>query len=160
LPGGLRLVAPFVHEGAARELVHLLKYRGMRFPAALAAEMLAERMPSLPLVPVPRALSRRLRYGVDPAREIALAISAHNGAPVVSALVPPLHAPRRAGREHGRAVPEFVLWRRLSGPVVVVDDVVTTGATVAAAVRAIGVERVQMVVAANSVSGVSTLTSS
>ena len=41
--------------------------------------------------------------------------------------------------------------------VILVDDVVTTGATLAAAARAVGVERVALAAAANSVAGVSSL---
>jgi predicted amidophosphoribosyltransferase len=41
--------------------------------------------------------------------------------------------------------------------VILVDDVVTTGATLAAAALAVGVDRVALAVAANSVAGVSSL---
>lgn len=151
LPGGLRLIAAFEHERVARTLVHHLKYRGVTAYARLVADVLATRVPPLPLVPIPRALSRRLKYGVDPAREIAGALSRRMGVPVVDALVPHLHAPRRAGRDHSRSVQPFRSRSVLRSQVVIVDDVVTTGATITAAVDAIGAEHVRVVVAANAV---------
>ncbi|MBW3666959.1 MAG: hypothetical protein KY394_05120, partial [Actinobacteria bacterium] len=54
LPGGIRLVSAFEHTGAARELIHHLKYRGITGYADLVAALLAPRIPRLPLVPVPR----------------------------------------------------------------------------------------------------------
>jgi predicted amidophosphoribosyltransferase len=151
------LVSVFEHDGAAQRLMHLLKYRGVAEFAELAAQLLESRVPSLPLVPVPRAMTRRLKYGVDPARVIASRLGRRIGAPVVPALVAELHTRRRAGRDHRRAVRPFRARAMAYPEVVVVDDVVTTGATMAAAIEALGPERVRMAVAANSVSGVSSL---
>jgi predicted amidophosphoribosyltransferase len=158
LPGGIRVVAPFEHDGAARALMHHLKYRGVTGYAELVADMLVGRIPVLPLVPVPRALSRRVRYGVDPARVIAGALARRLGVPVVNALVSPLHARRRAGRDHSRGVQPLRRRLALRFPVVVVDDVVTTGATAMAAVAALGTEGLRLIAAANVVSGVSNVT--
>lgn len=137
--------------------MHLLKYRGVLVYADVVAEALVDRLPALPLVPVPRALSRKVRYGVDPAQQIAKAVSRLNGAPCLEALARPLHTPRRAGRDHHRNVPKFTLARPLPPAVVVVDDVVTTGATVAAAVTALGLGSVRLVAAANTVSSMPSL---
>ena len=150
LPGGLRVVASYRHEGVARDLVHLLKYRGVPDFARHVAGRLAERLPALPLVPVPRALSRRLKYGVDPSRVLANELSALLDAPVVGALRPLLHAPRRAGRNRSLDPNGFQLWQHVDSPVILVDDVVTTGATLLAATRALGPGRVAMAVVANS----------
>lgn len=155
LAGGLRLVAAFEHQGAARELMHHLKYRGVLDFADLVAERIAPRVPRLPLVPVPRALSRRLKYGIDPAREIAGALAGRIGVPVIDALVPRIHTPRRAGRDHSRSVLPFHTRSSLRSPVIVVDDVITTGTTVLAAVAALGPDMARAVVAANVVLGVS-----
>lgn len=158
LPGGVRVVAGFEHDGAARSLVHHLKYRGVTAYADLVAEILAPRLPRLPVVPVPRALTRRIRYGVDPARVLAAALARRIDVPVIPALAAPLHAVRRAGRDHTREVRAFRARMTLRFPVILVDDVVTTGATAIAATRAIGAERVRVVAAANVVSNPSNVT--
>lgn len=148
---GVRLIAAFEHTGAARELVLHLKYRGLTDYADLVAALLAPRLPVLPLVPVPRALSRRVRYGIDPSRVLAAKISALIGAPVVHLLEPPLHSRRRAGGNHRREVPPFRIRRRVPGAVLLVDDVVTTGATLESAVSSLGSDQVRSVIAANAV---------
>ncbi|MGH3649228.1 MAG: ComF family protein [Acidimicrobiia bacterium] len=160
LAGGLRLVAAFEHQGAAQELMHHLKYRGVLDFADLVVERIAPRVPRLPLVPVPRAISRRLKYGVDPARLIARCLASRLGVPVINVLTPHLHTPRRAGRDHSKPVTPFTVRRVLGGEVMLVDDVVTTGSTVAAAVSALGPQHVRMVLAANSVAKVSSLSAS
>ncbi len=148
LDGGLRLVAAFEHEGVARELVHGLKYRGMTSFADLVVEMVSSRVPPLPVVPVPRTWSRQLRYGIDPAREIGLRLARAKGVPLVDLLSAPLHAPRRAGGDHNRPPPELKVAKALLGPVVLVDDVVTTGATIRSVVKTLGSERIALVLAA------------
>lgn len=158
LDGGLPVVAAFEHDGAAKTLIHHLKYRGVVEGAELAAEALAGRLPRLPLVPVPRAMSRRLKYGVDPARELAVALGRRLEVPVYPALVSPLHSPRRAGRDHSRGVPPFRVRREPPDHVIVVDDVVTTGATALAAVDALGADRVRMIAAASVVPRLSNVT--
>lgn len=148
--GGLRVVSAFVHEGRAKEAVHDLKYRGVLGIAGLAASVIGDRIPPLPLVPVPRVLSRRLRYGVDPARELAGAVAAITGAPVRGLLRAPMHAPRRAGGDHRREPVRFRLVTPPPPHLILVDDVVTTGGTLLAAAAAIGPERVVMAVSVTS----------
>lgn len=149
LPGGILLIAAYEHDGAARALMHHLKYRGIAGFAEMAAAELSDLVPPVPLVPVPRALTRRLKYGVDPARVIADALSRRLRVPVIDVLAPRIHSPRRAGRTHSRAVPTFRLRQAPPGEVAIVDDVVTTGGTALAAVAAVGPEKVRVVVAAN-----------
>lgn len=150
LPGGMRVVAAFAHEGAARPLAHLLKYRGVVVYADMVATATAPRLPRLPLVPIPRMLSRRFRYGVDPARLIAGRLSRLLAVPVLDCLRPPLHAPARAGRNRRSAAPAFGLRFPPPGPVIVVDDVLTTGATLLSAIAAMPPGTVRMGVVANS----------
>jgi predicted amidophosphoribosyltransferase len=157
LPGGLRLVSAFEHDGPAKALIHGLKYRGVLGYERLVARIVAPRLPRLPLVPIPRSLSRRLAYGVDGAAVIADAIAADLEVPVLRLLHPPIHHTRRAGGDHRRPVAGFALTTRPSVPVILVDDVVTTGATLVAATVSLGQGMVSLAVAANVVPVVSSL---
>lgn len=157
LPGGVRLVSAFEHTGAAARLVHGLKYRGLVWYAEMVAETLAPLLPRAPLVPIPRAWSRFARYGVDPAREIARRIARINRVALVDLFRRPIHSARRAGGDHGRLPGSLAIRTAAPGGVLIVDDVVTTGATMLAAVNAVGSDRVIGVVAANDATARSTL---
>ena len=154
------MVASFAHEDTARGLMHLMKYQGVVTLAEMISDRLAERLPPLPLVPIPRAVSRRIRYGIDPALVIAQALAARSGSPVLRVLRRPWHSTQRAGGDHRHAVSRFGVTPFENPSVILVDDVVTTGATLLAAMAALGPERVAMAVAANSALGVSTLSPS
>lgn len=129
-----------MHEGAARTLVRRLKYEAVVAIAPFVAELVVHRVPSdtEALVPVARATARRIRYGVDPARELATALADRTGLPVVDALGPPLWARANAGhRRMDRRPPDFRK-RRSVGNALVVDDVMTTGTTIDAAATTLG----------------------
>ena len=157
IQGGIRLVSAFEHTGPARTLVHHLKYRGLTRYADLVARILAPEVPDLPIVAIPRAWSRFVRYGVDPAAELAARVAAIKGVPHLRLFNRPWHSPRRAGGDHSLPPPEFRLSQRPPSQVVLVDDVVTTGATLGAVANIIGSDRVLMALAANAASTVSTL---
>jgi predicted amidophosphoribosyltransferase len=124
----------YLHAGPARSLVHHLKYRGVVAAARLLAEGMVELIPEgVVLVPVPRVTWRRLRYGVDPARELVTQLGQLSGRPVRSLLSPPVWGRARAGGVHGFA-PRFHLRAPVPPlPALLVDDVVTTGTTLAVA---------------------------
>jgi len=131
----------FVHRGTARLLVHRLKYGGQAAAATLLAAAMAPAVPvgATALVPVPRAWSRRWRYGVDPAVELARALGRVLALPVLPALAPAWWHRRRAGLAGAkRGIPRFRPVRATPAGAVLVDDVVTTGATLRAAAAALG----------------------
>jgi predicted amidophosphoribosyltransferase len=139
---GVLVRAAFDHAGVARDLVHRLKYWGSAAVADVLAVSVAPLLPdgARALIPVPRVFARRWRYGVDPAIELASAVARRTGLRVVRALRPTLWAPRRAGpAAASRGVPRFTVVAPVPAGSVLVDDVVTTGTTLAAAADATGV---------------------
>lgn len=139
-PDGILIHSWALHEGAARVLVRRLKYQAVPAIARLIALELAEAVPADAgcLVPVTRTFARRIRYGIDPARELAHALSRRIGVPVVNALSPPLWSPANAGAGRSRRhAPRFRTRLRPASPVLV-DDVATTGLTLDAAGNALG----------------------
>lgn len=141
---GVLVRAAFAHEGPARLLIHRLKYEASPRAAGVLAGFLADLVPgdATAVVPVPRAVARRWRYGVDPARELAAALGARIGVPVVTALAPSVWWARRAGDpSRGRGSPRFRAVCPVPQDAVLVDDVITTGTTLAAAGASVGVMR-------------------
>ena len=141
LSGGLLVASGFVHDGPARVLVHRLKYQGIVQAAHPLATQMAQVLGDTKgtLVPITRALFRIWKYGVDPGRELTRALSAITGRPRVDVLVRPWWAPGHAGA--GRAERAGVRFGALAvppGPLILIDDVLTTGATLSAARLAVG----------------------
>jgi predicted amidophosphoribosyltransferase len=139
LEPGLRVAAGLTHVGSARRLVHRLKYDGAVEAAWVLARFVVPLVPqtAAALVPVPRATVRRLRYGIDPARELASALAGFTGLPVVDALIPGLWWRQRAGSVI-RASPRLAARTAVPDGIVLVDDVITTGSTMRAAFAALG----------------------
>lgn len=141
LPAGMVVVAAYRHRGAARRLVHRLKYQGLTAGADVLGAAMARSVPAAAtaLVPVPRAWSRRLRTGVDPARQLAARVGALTGLPVIDALEAGWWWGHHAGTpRRARSEARFRPLRPIPFGAVLVDDVVTSGATLVAARAVLG----------------------
>lgn len=139
--------APVAYEGPARDVVHAFKFgRRAALADALAAHIVARAPAGLlegTLVPVPLHPARGRSRGFNQARLLADAVARRTGLPVADCLArcgdaAPQARRRRADRMAAAAgrgiavVPALVPART-----VLVDDVVTTGATLAECGRAL-----------------------
>jgi ComF family protein len=138
---GISTWAPVAYEGSARALVGALKFRGAAGVADhMAAAMLARAPPRLidkrTLVPVPLHPARLRRRGFNQADRLAAAMAARSALPVSRCLR------RRGGHsaQVGRGRSDRLAAVRgsitadppVAPRVLLVDDVITTGATLAA----------------------------
>lgn len=128
--------------GPALGLVAALK-RGSGPAAETMAELIAEGLAPIgapaTLVPVGTTAGRRLRRGVDPAEELAHRLASRLGLGVTRCLRRRDHG-RQRGRPRAERIadpPRFVVRGRVPADALVVDDVITTGATLGACARAL-----------------------
>lgn len=138
---GVLVASAFAHTGAAVALVHRLKYDGVEAAAGMLAAAMAPLVPAHArcLVPVPRATARLWRHGVDGGEALARRLGGLVGLPVRMVLPRPLWHPRQAGKSRSdRRSRPFGPASASVSEAVVVDDVLTTGATLEAAVDAVG----------------------
>ena len=142
---GVRVWAPVAYEGPARDLVRALKFRGA---LSLAREMSALVVASAPrdllrgdLVPVPLHPVRQRRRGFNQAAVLADAIARTTGLATSDCLRRRGPGPPQVGRSRGArlAGPAGSIEARAPVPptALIVDDVVTTGATIAASATAL-----------------------
>ena len=139
LPAGLTAAAAFMHRGPVRRAVHVLKYRGVDAAAEVLAGHLEELLPpdASVLVPIPRPALRRFAYGTDPGRLLARALGRQTGLPVAE-LLRPYPFRRSQVRRRSPTGPRFRPTGSFPPGAVLVDDVLTTGATLQSAHRAGG----------------------
>lgn len=150
LPGGLLVGSAFAHDGPARVLVHRLKYQGIVQAAGPLAERMAGLLGDTPgtLVPVPRVVLRTWKYGVDPGRALTDALAAITGRGRADVLLPSWWGAAHAGAGRAqRSAVHFGSRQAPRGPLILVDDVLTTGATLSAARRALGFSEISGVTA-------------
>lgn len=133
----LNVAAAARHAGPAEELVVALKYHGDKSAARLMAVRMASLLPAQGvLVPVPATLEHIRQRGFDQARLIARHLSRLSGLPYSPVLA-------RAGSHHQKGSDKATrhaamagalsVVRSVSGSVILIDDVLTTGATMTVA---------------------------
>jgi len=140
-PGVDSCAALLDYDGVGRELVARLKYRNARAVLPALARALAGLVDAAAVDAVtwvPTTASRRRQRGIDQAELLARAVAHRLGKPR-RRLLHRRPGPAQTGRPvHERRIgPAFDPRRRTPTRVLLVDDVVTTGATVAAAARAL-----------------------
>ncbi len=151
---GVPAWAPVAYEGPARALVGGLKFRGARGLAGeLAAAIAAGAPPGLlegALVPVPLAVRRRRERGYNQAEVLARGLSERTGLLVCDLLERSGGGARQLGRGRRARLaraPAFRALRMAPPRAVLVDDVITTGATLAACAQALRAAGAREVVA-------------
>ena len=162
---GVRAACRF--DGVAREAVHDLKYRRIRSRASVLADVLVEALARRPLamdvlVPVPLAPGRIRQRGFNQSALLAQLVGQQLGVAVApDALVRTRETSPQVGRSAAERhanidgafacqLPEAIIGRRVT----LVDDVMTTGATLAACadpLRAAGASRVYGLVVARDI---------
>ncbi|MGD0776547.1 MAG: ComF family protein [Candidatus Solibacter sp.] len=147
------------YEGVLRQLIHLYKYGKVRTLARPLGGLLAQALPRDEsfdaAVPVPLHWRRRLERGFNQSELLAREISRRTGIPVVRALGRVRPTPTQAGLSNsGRRqnVARAFRSRSVQGKrILLIDDVMTTGATAgacASALKQAGARRVALLTVA------------
>jgi len=133
----------FVFEGPLRKAIHRLKFAGDRSVAAALGSAMAAVLDGEPdaITWVPLSRGRLAERGYDQARALARAVSRQTGVPAQRLLVRSRDLPPQAlrGAEERRSAlaDAFSASRRPPARILLVDDVMTTGATAAECARAL-----------------------
>lgn len=142
-PGLDRAWSSAPHEGIARDLVAALKFRRLLPVADLMADRIQWLAPggllSGTVVPVPTAPLRSAIRGFDPAAEIAAALASRAGLPIGACLR--RHGTgRQVGKRRAQRIghpPLISVKGEVPRSVLLIDDVLTTGATLSSCARAL-----------------------
>lgn len=132
------------YEGAAKDLVQLMKFQRARAAAQDIAECMSKTLPILPkdvvVCHVPTADKRIRQRGYDQAQQIARYLSAHKGLEYASLLsrvgsTRQLGASRKARFVQADKAFEAGNAKTTGAHILLVDDVTTSGATLEAAAK-------------------------
>jgi predicted amidophosphoribosyltransferase len=142
-PGLDRAWSSAPHEDAARDLVTALKFRRLLPVAELMADRIEWLAPATLLsgtiVPVPTAPLRSALRGFDPAAEIAAALAQRTELPLHACLIR-RGGGRQVGKRRAQRIGHPPLIRtkgEVPRSVLLIDDVLTTGATLSSCARAL-----------------------
>ncbi len=146
--------------GPVRAMITSLKYRNRRRLAGYLAGLVVNRIIAAGLRPgididlvtwAPTGAKNRRRRGFDQAEIVARRVAAQLGIPCRRLLERPGGQPGQTGRSRHERLsgPRFRASPRSAGrQVLVIDDVITTGATIASARRALSAAGAQIVIGA------------
>ncbi len=130
-----------MYEGVAKDLIHVLKFERSRASADVVANLLAETLPVLGdivITHVPTATSRIRTRGYDQAALIARRLAIQLGveyAPLLSRLGQQRQVGKNRSERRSQMQELFIATKKPAKHVLLVDDVITTGATLEACAR-------------------------